>query len=268
VKLFLDSAVISEIQEVFSWGVVEGLTTNPSLLKKALQKNKTEDLEIYIRTILKTAKPYPVSLEVTKTTTEEVIAEARALYKMFNHTAKNVCIKIPICLSQDESSLFSGLKAISEVSKLKIPVNATLIFTPEQALLAAKAGAKYISPFAGRVDDFLRDNAKLIYDKKDYYPAEGLNHESTLSNDKGVLSGVDLVKRCVLIIKKHNLKSEVIAASIRNARQARECAEVGAHIATLPLSVLRDLLVHEKTFEGVKKFSEDTVKEYAELIKK
>ena len=267
-KLFLDSANLNEINEAFSWGVVEGVTTNPSLLKIAFKNEKKEDLELYIRSILKTAKPFPVSLEVSKTTTDEVVAEARALYRMFNHTARNVCIKIPICLSSDEDSLFSGLKAISEVSKMKIPVNATLIFTPEQALLAAKAGAKYISPFAGRIDDYLRDSANLKYDKKDYYPRDGLEHKGNVLNDKGILSGVDLVRRCALIIKKHDLKAEVIAASIRSARQARECAEVGANIATLPFSVIKDLLVHEKTFEGVKKFTEDTVKEYEDLTKK
>ncbi|MFP4567709.1 MAG: transaldolase family protein [Candidatus Woesearchaeota archaeon] len=267
-KLFLDSAKLSEIKEALSWGVVEGITTNPSLLKEALSFEKTEDLELYIRSILKVAKPHPVSLEVTKSTTEEVVAEARALYKMFNHTARNVCIKIPICLSSDEASLFSGLKAISEVSKMKIPVNATLIFTPEQALLAAKAGAKYISPFAGRIDDFIRDSSGIKYSKVDYFPRDGLLHEGTLLNDKGILSGVDLVRRCALIIKKHDLKAEVIAASIRSARQARECAEVGAHIATLPFSVIRDLLVHIKTFEGVEKFKLDTVKEYEGLTLK
>lgn len=267
-KLFLDSAKLSEIKEAFSWGVVEGVTTNPSLLKSALKGEKTDDLELYIRSLLKTAKPFPVSLEVSKTTTDEVVAEARALYKMFNHTARNVCIKIPICLSSEDDSLFSGLKAISEVSKLKIPVNATLIFTPEQALLAAKAGAKYISPFAGRIDDYLRDSASIKYDKSDYYSRDGFEHEGVILNDKGIVSGVDLVRRCVLIIKKHDLKAEVIAASVRSARQARECAEVGAHIATLPFSVIRDLLVHEKTFEGVEKFKEDTVKEYEALTKK
>src|SRR6056297_843328 len=93
-KLFLDSAKIEEIKEATSFGIIEGITTNPTLLKKAMEEEtKKEDLELYIRTILKTAKPHPVSLEVTKTTTEEVIQEAKALYKMFNHTARNVCIK-------------------------------------------------------------------------------------------------------------------------------------------------------------------------------
>lgn len=266
-KIFLDSADLNEITDAFSWGIVEGVTTNPSLLKKALEKHKSEDLELYLRSILKVAKPFPVSLEVSKSTKEEVVAEARALYKMFNHTARNVCIKIPICLSSDEGSLFNGLEAIKEVSKMKIPVNATLIFTPEQALLAAKAGARYVSPFAGRLDDFLRDSAKLKYDKKDYFPAEGLYNDKLL-NDNGVVSGVDLVKKCVDLLRKHDLKTEVIAASIRGARQARECADVGAHIATLPLSVVKDLLIHEKTFEGLELFSADSVKEYEDLTKK
>ncbi len=267
-KLFLDSAKLSEIKEAFSFGIIEGVTTNPTLLKDALKNEKTEDLELYIRTILTTAKPYPVSLEVTKSTTEEVILEAKALYKMFNHTARNVCIKIPICLNCENTSLFDGLKAITEVAKLKIPVNATLIFTPEQALLAAKAGAKYVSPFVGRLDDYLRDNAELEYSKKDYYPQEGLSNEGKTLNDKGIVSGINLVEKCASIIKKHELKTEVIAASIRSARQARECAEAGAHIATIPFNILNDLIMHEKTLEGIKKFNEDVVPEYENLTKK
>lgn len=267
-KIFLDSAKLSEIEEAASLGIVEGITTNPSLLKQALSEQKTEDLEIYIRSILKAMNRLPVSLEITKTTTEDAINEAKALYKMFNHTARNVCIKIPICLTQNENSLFDGIKVITEVSKQKIPVNATLIFTPEQALLAAKAGAKYVSPFAGRIDDYLRDKQQTNYLKEDYYPAEGLKINNEIINDKGIISGVDLVKKCVEILKKHELKTEVIAASIRNVRQARECAQVGAHISTLPMKTIKELIMHEKTFEGVKKFSEDTVKEYEALTKK
>lgn len=267
-KIFLDSAVLKEVEEASSWGIIEGVTTNPSLLKKALENHKNGDLEIYIRSILKAMNRLHVSLEITKKEPEEAIAEAKALYKMFNHTARNVCIKIPICLSEDDKSLFNGLKVISEISKMKIPVNATLIFTPEQALLAAKAGAKYVSPFAGRVDDYLRDSSNTSYSKEDYYPAEGLHKKGELLNDKGIVSGIDLVKKCVSLLKKHDLKTEVIAASIRNSRQARECAEVGAHIATLPLNVIKDLLIHEKTFEGVKKFSENVVEEYEALTKK
>lgn len=267
-KLFLDSADLNEVKEASSWGIIEGVTTNPSLLKKALLVQKQEDLELYIRSILKAMNRLHVSLEITKSTPEEAIAEARALYKMFNHTARNVCIKVPVCLSEKDVSLFDGLTVIREVSKMKIPVNATLIFTSEQAFLAAKAGAKFVSPFAGRVDDFLRDNVKMSYGKEDYFPAEGLVVDSSLLNDNGVVSGIDLVKRCVEILKKNDLKTEVIAASIRNVRQARECAEVGAHIATLPFNVIKSLLVHEKTFEGVKKFSEDVVEEYSALVKK
>lgn len=267
-KIFLDSAKLSEVQEAVTLGIIDGVTTNPSLLKNALKEQKTDDLEIYIRTILKTMNKLPVSLEITKTTTEEAIIEAKALYKMFNHTARNVCIKIPICLTEDEKTLFDGIKVITEVSKMKIPVNATLIFTPEQALIAAKAGAKYVSPFAGRLDDYLRDKQKIEYSKEDYYPSEGLIIDGQTLNDNGILSGVDLVKKCVEILAKHDLKTEVIAASIRNVRQARECAEIGAHISTLPIKVIKDLVIHEKTFEGVKKFSEDTIKEYENLTKK
>lgn len=267
-KIFLDSAILKEVETASSWGIVEGVTTNPSLLKKALENNKNGDLEIYIRSILKAMNRLHVSLEITKKEAEEAINEGKALYKMFNHTARNVCIKVPISLSEKDEDLNQGLSVIRELSKMKIPVNATLIFTPEQAFLAAKAGAKFVSPFAGRIDDYLRDFSGIKYSKEDYYPAEGLKKEGNLINDNGIVSGVDLVKKCVFLLSKHDLKTEVIAASIRNVRQARECAEAGSHIATLPLSVIKNMFIHEKTFEGVKKFSEDVVEEYEALTKK
>ncbi len=267
-KFFLDSALLNEVEIASKWGIVEGVTTNPSLLKKALSESKIDDLEIYIRSLLKCMNRLHVSLEITKTSPEEAIEEARALYKMFNHTARNVCIKIPICLSGSKDSLVDGLKVISEVSKMKIPVNATLIFSPEQALLAAKAGAKFVSPFVGRFDDFLRDSASVEYGKGDYFPKDGFVKDGVLLNDGGIVSGVDLVKKCVNLLDKHNLKTEVIAASLRNARQVRECFEVNAHIATIPFSLFNEVLIHDKTLEGVKKFEEDVVSEYVALTKK
>jgi transaldolase len=264
VKIFLDSADVDEISQVYTWGVVDGITTNPSLLKIAVDKRKESiDLEIYIRTILKAAKGTPVSLEVTETQADKMFEQGKKLFKFFNHTAKNVCIKIPINTAIDnEGSQFEGLKAIKLLSKEKIPVNATLIFTPEQALMAAKAGAKYISPFAGRIDDFIRDQNKIKYNKTDYFPAEGLNNVE-IKDDNGIVSGIDLVKKCVDILKIHKLNSEIIAASLRNTRQVREAALAGAHIATVPYPVITELIKHKKTVDGMKKFIEDIVPEYA-----
>jgi transaldolase len=268
VKIFLDSADIDEITQGYNWGIIDGITTNPSLLKQALEKKKENtDLEIYLRTILKLAKGTPVSLEITELESEKIIEESKKFYKMFNHTAKNVCIKIPINTAFDsQSKQFEGLKAVKEISRQKIPVNCTLIFTPEQALLAAKAGAKYVSLFAGRIDDYLRDQNKMKYSKSDYFPQGGLA-SGHIRDDNGIVSGIDLIKQTSEILKLHKLNAEIIAASIRNARQAREAALAGAHIATVPFSVLKEIVEHPKTFEGMKKFTEDIVPEYKKVVK-
>lgn len=262
-KIFLDSADIDEISEAYSWGIIDGITTNPSLLKAALDKRKDkQDLEIYIKTILKTAKGTPVSIELTETDAEKIVEQGKKFYKLFNHIAKNVVLKVPINTAQnEEGKQFEGLKAIKELSKQKIPVNCTLVFTPEQALLAAKAGAKYISPFAGRIDDYIRDSNKEKYGKADYYPQAGVPEK----DDNGIYSGIQLVRECAEIMKLHKLNSEIIAASIRNPRQAREAALAGSHIATLPISVIKKIVQHHKTYEGMKKFTEDTIPEYTKL---
>ncbi|MGV8168514.1 MAG: transaldolase family protein [Candidatus Nanoarchaeia archaeon] len=267
-KIFLDSSDIEEIKQAYDWGVAEGITTNPSNFRLAIEKRKEKtDLEIYIRTILKTAKGTPVSLEVTETDGNKMYEQGRRLYKFFNHTAKNVCIKIPVnTATNDEEKQFEGLKAIRLLSKDKIPVNATLIFTPEQALMAAKAGAKYISPFAGRLDDLIREKNKIKFAKFDYFPAEGLK-DAEIKEDNGIVSGIDLVKKCVEILKLHKINAEIIAASMRSPRHVREAALAGAHIATVPFPVIKDMLKHQKTYDGVKKFSEDAAAEpeYASL---
>jgi transaldolase len=268
-KIFLDSANAEEIQKSYDWGIVDGVTTNPSLLKQAVESSKSKvDLEIYIRTILKSAKGTPVSLEVTETDANKMFEQGKRLFKFFNHTAKNVVIKVPVNTALDENgNQFEGLRAIRLLAKEKIPVNATLIFTPEQALLAAKAGAKYVSPFAGRIDDYIRDQNKLKYGKNDYFPADG-NKTLEIKDDNGIVSGIDLVAKCVEILKVHKFNNvEVIAASLRNTRQIREAALAGTHIATIPFSVIKDLAMHQKTFEGMKKFSADAaaVPEFANL---
>ncbi len=272
-KIFIDSADIEEIKKAYSWGIIDGITTNPSLIKIAAEKikkdNKPIDLKNYITDLLKVAKGTPVSLEVTETTGEGMLTQGILLYRLFNSVAKNVCIKIPINTSTNTTtSNFEGLYAINELAKRKIPVNCTLVFTPEQALLAAKAGATYVSPFAGRIDDHIRTNAEIIYTKEEYYPAEGKEEKDQIYEDNGIVSGVDLVAQCVEIIKTHNLATKVIAASIRNPRQVREMALVGAHIVTVPFEVLEKIPVHEKTREGMKKFTEDSIQEYKELVNK
>ncbi len=273
-KIFIDSADLEEIKQAYSWGVVDGITTNPSLLKKAVdvrkKKGQSINIKSYLAEILNVAKGTPVSLEVTETTAKGMVEQGKRLYQLFNPVAHNVYIKIPVnpAFKARNTTHFDGIAAIKELSKAKIPVNCTLIFTPEQALLAAKAGARIVSPFAGRIDDYLRAQHALKFEKSDYFPAHGWMEKGKLLSDNGILSGIDLVRQCVQILRNANLKTEVLAASLRNPRQVREAALVGAHIGTLPFSVIQDLLQHPKTYEGMELFTKDIVKEYVELTKR
>jgi len=265
-KIFIDTAKLSEIREAISWGIVHGVTTNPSLIKRAM--NEVEEnlkMEDYIKAILKVAgKGRDVSLEVIGLTEEEMYEQAKKLHNKFGGLFDNVAIKIPInpSLKETFASDFDGLKVTKRLSEENIKVNLTLIMTPEQAILGAIAGAKYVSPFAGRIDDFLRKKAGVDFKKDDYYEAGGRQG----FDDNGILSGVDLVEKTVQIFEKYNFKTEIIAASLRNARQVREVALTGAHIATIPFEVLKKMVSHPKTIEGMQKFTEDVVPEYKKLF--
>jgi transaldolase len=270
-ELFIDSADLDEITKVYGWGVADGVTTNPSLLKNAVEKRRASgeklDLKAYIKRVLTVAKGTPVSLEVTDATADGMIKEGKKLYGLFNSVAGNVCVKIPVnpAFKDEDETHFDGIKAVKALSGAGIPVNCTLIFTPEQALLAAKAGAAYVSPFAGRIDDLLRSVNKLPYRKSDYYPADGFEKDGALLEDNGVVSGIDLVAQCVQILRYYEFPAKVIAASLRNPRQVREAALVGADVATVPFSVIKEMLKHVKTYEGMKVFTEDVVPDYARL---
>lgn len=299
-KIFLDTADIDEIKFAMSLGVIDGVTTNPSLIKQAVEKREKIEMEEYIKNILQVT-PGPVSLEVISTTYEEMVEEASILYEKFKKYGQPV-IKIPICSSIDGvNNIYDGLKTIRELSNLGIPINATLVMSSEQAFLAAKAGATYVSPFAGRIDDYLRDRLGMKrgrdYQKSDYYDfnlmrnlekrlvdrvlsSKNLNslkevymdsevkQAISILNDNGVYSGVDLVKSIVTIFKNYGLKSEIIASSIRNSRQVREMAEIGVHIVTIPFYVLREMLIHHKTIEGINDFVKDVVEPYRKIFQK
>jgi len=273
-KIFIDSARLDEIEQAYSYGITDGVTTNPSLLKKAVEKLQQAGKKItiaeYLKKILTTAKGTPVSLEVTEFTADKMIPQAKQLFKIFNAVANNVYIKIPVNTSfeGEKGKEFDGIKTIKALSKAGIPVNCTLIFTPEQALLAAKAGAKIVSPFAGRVDDYIRSLNSISFEKSDYFPADGWDTEEGILGDNGIVSGIDLVGQIIEVFSNYNIKTEVLAASMRNVRQVREAALIGADIATVPFSVIRELLVHYKTQEGMKKFTDDIVPEYADLTMK
>ncbi|MCB9834060.1 MAG: transaldolase [Planctomycetes bacterium] len=268
-EFFVDTADLDEIRESYSWGIVNGVTTNPSLIKKAVDKlnasGSGQSIASYIESILQTAGEDPVSLEVIGATEEDMVRQGLFLYERFNPVAGNVVVKIPVNPDMEGQGrgAFDGLKAIKQLADRGIPVNVTLVFTPEQALLAAKAGAAYVSPFAGRIDDDLRKTAGLKFGKTDYYAEEG----EADRHDNGIVSGVDLVSRCVDILGMQGYDCcKVLAASLRNPRQVRECALVGAQVATIPFDVLSAMASHKKTVEGMKAFTADIVPEYARLF--
>ena len=207
-KFFIDSADVKEIRAAHDMGVVDGVTTNPSLIAKA-----GRPFEEVIREIC-TIVDGPVSAEAVSLTAPELIAEGEALAKIH----KNIVVKIPMGVE--------GVKAVKALSGKGIRTNVTLIFSANQALLCAKAGATYVSPFVGRLDDIGQ-------------------------------VGMDLISDIVTIFKNYNFKTEVLVASIRNPIHVLESAKLGAHVGTLPLSVIQQLASHPLTDAGIKKFLAD-----------
>ena len=272
--IFVDTANLDEIRKALEWGVVDGITTNPSLVKKEVERLKAAgreaDMESHINDILAAAGgDVPVNLEVTATDADSMAGQGKRLFHRFNPVAGNVVVKIPV--NTYGGSGFEGLKAIRALDEAEIPVNATLVFTPEQALLAAKAGATYVSPFAGRVDDYIRTQAGVEFSKGDYFPAEGMEAETEegdedMWDDNGILSGVDLVSKIADLFEKHELDCNLLAASLRNTRQVREVALAGADVGTVPFSVLQGMIRHPKTREGMEKFTADVVPEYQKIV--
>jgi transaldolase len=207
-KFFLDTANVKQIKEAASWGVLDGVTTNPTLVAK--ENAKFEDL---IREICDIVLG-PVSVESVSTKAEDIIQESRNLAAL----ADNVVVKIPICLE--------GLKATKVLAQEGIHVNTTLIFSPIQALLAAKAGTKYASPFVGRLDDIC--------------------HE-----------GMNLVDEIITIFDNYGMDTEVIVGSVRHPLHVVEAAIIGADIATIPFGVIEKLVKHPLTDIGMEKFLSD-----------
>lgn len=207
-KIFIDTANTKEIREANDLGVIDGVTTNPSLVAK-----EGRDFKELIEEICSIIDA-PISVEAVSTETDAMVAEGRRLAKIH----KNVVVKIPIC--------YEGLRAIKILSKEGIRINTTLIFSSSQALLAAKAGAAYVSPFVGRLDD--------------------ISHV-----------GMDLVGEILTIFDNYDFDTEVIVASVRNPLHLVDSAMAGADIATVPFGVIQQLLRHPLTDIGIKKFLED-----------
>lgn len=207
-KFFIDTANIDEIRTADEWGLVDGVTTNPSLV--AREKRSFKDLIAEICTII----DGPISAEAVSLDAKGMIGEARELSKIH----KNIVVKIPMTLE--------GLKAVKTVSAEGIKTNVTLVFSPVQALMAAKAGASYVSPFVGRLDDISQP-------------------------------GMDSISQILDIFDNYGFKTEVIVASVRNPVHVLESAIMGAHVATIPFKVLEQLSRHPLTDIGIDRFLKD-----------
>jgi transaldolase len=207
-KFFIDTANIEEIKDALSMGMVDGVTTNPSLIAK-----EKKDFKDIINEICKLVDG-PISAEVISTDTKGMVKEARPLASM----SENIVIKIPMTID--------GIKATRILASEGIKTNVTLVFSPLQALMAAKAGATYVSPFIGRLDDLSQD-------------------------------GLVLVEQIVDIYNNYAYNTEVIVASIRNPLHVLESALMGADIATIPYNVLSKLAAHPMTEKGLKAFLND-----------
>lgn len=207
-KFFIDTANVTEISKAWDVGVIDGVTTNPSLISK----ENRDPLEL-LKEICSIVDG-PVSAEAVSMRADEMIKEAESLSKIH----KNIVVKIPV--TED------GLKAVKRLSGMGIKTNVTLVFSAGQALLAAKAGATYVSPFVGRLDD--------------------ISH-----------TGMDLISDMIEIFKNYMFNTEVIVASIRNPLHVIEAAKIGAHVATVPYSVIAQLIKHPLTDIGIERFLKD-----------
>ena len=207
-KIFIDTANLEQIKEVNSWGILDGVTTNPSLVAK-----EGCEFEARVKDICAVVDG-PISAEAVSMNADGMVKEARELSRLH----KNIIVKIPMTAE--------GLKAVKVLSKEGVRTNVTLVFSPNQALLAAKAGATYVSPFVGRLDDISHD-------------------------------GMDLVRDIVKIYNNYGYKTQVIVASIRHPVHVTEAALAGAHVATVPYDVLKKMLKHNLTDEGIQKFLKD-----------
>lgn len=207
-KIFIDTANVDEIREANSFGIISGVTTNPSLIAKEgrVFRNVVKEIADIV--------DGPISAEVISLDAEGMIREAKVLSAIH----KNIVIKVPITAE--------GLKAVAALKKLSIRTNVTLIFSSAQALLAARAGASYVSPFVGRLNDIASDGTKLV---KDIYE----------------------------VFSAHSIPTEIIAASIRGPEDVIDAAKAGADIATIPYKVILSMIKHPLTDAGIEKFLKD-----------
>jgi len=212
-KIFVDTANLDEIRELASWGIIDGVTTNPTLVKKS-----GRSFNEIIKEIFKIVDG-PISLEVISEKSDEMVKEAKTLVsKIPEKYRKNIAIKIP--MTPD------GLKAVKKLKKEGIKTNVTLVFSANQALLAAKAGATYVSPFIGRLDDIGQE-------------------------------GMQVIEEIMEIFTNYDIETQVIVASIRHPIHVIQAARLGADIATVPPEIIRKMVKHSLTDVGIKNFLSD-----------
>lgn len=217
-KFFIDTANVDEIAEAAELGILDGVTTNPTLLAREKDKGDFKEILKKICDIVQG----PVSAEVVGQDADTMVAEAEKLVKIDDH----IVIKVPITRE--------GLKVMGRLKKEGVKTNATLVFSPNQALLAARAGASFLSPFVGRLDD--------------------VSH-----------LGMDLIEQIVTIYENYDVETEVIVASVRNPLHVVEAAMIGADIVTVPFKVINQMVKHPLTDVGVEKFLDDWKKLGAEI---
>jgi transaldolase len=212
-KIFVDTADLDEIRELASWGIIDGVTTNPTLVKKS-GRSFNEIIEEIFKIV-----DGPISLEVVSEDADGMVKEAKGLVsKVSQKYRKNVAIKIPMTPN--------GLKAVKKLKEEGIKTNVTLIFSANQALLAAKAGATFVSPFIGRLDDIGQE-------------------------------GMQIIEEIMEIYVNYDIETEVIVASIRHPIHVIDAARIGADIATIPPGVIKKMAKHSLTDVGIKKFLKD-----------
>jgi len=266
-RIFADTGSIDEIRPLLDAGIVSGVTTNPTLMKKA-GADSWENAKTMMKEIVRLMDPFPVSLELTELTEDKMVKQAAELAAY----GPNVVIKVPVGgYDAVDSSMdkHTGLKVLRALWEKDIKTNATLIFNSTQALWAARAGATYVSPFLGRVADYLykhdeaeRDVGNALYYMEDH---RGVKDNTRVHNTSYVAAGgarkdagIRLIHEIATIFSNYHIRTEVLAASFRNDVQVPESLLCGADILTVPAPILMRVADHPLTDEGMKSFVEDS----------
>ncbi|MBN2376461.1 MAG: hypothetical protein JXD22_08675 [Sedimentisphaerales bacterium] len=266
-RIFADTATIADIKPLFEAGIISGVTTNPTLMKKAGANSWSHATEI-ARQLIELVAPNPVNLELTELTEKEMVAQAL----QFAQWGENVVIKVPVggYAAVDKSyDPHTGLKVIRALWEKDIKTNATLVFSSTQALWAANAGACYISPFLGRLADYAYKNdhperapGNSLYWIEDH---KNSNNDQNVSNSEYVACGGDrkdigprLIQEISAIFTNYDIHTEILAASFRNFSQLTECLLAGADILTVPANILQKVCDHPLTEAGMATFFEDS----------